>query len=63
MDNLDRHQKPVVRDFPVGSVVKSLLCNEGKVGSMHDLRVKIPHASEQLSLVAKAKTSCSQITS
>ena len=56
MDNPDRHQKPVMRDFPVVSVVKSLPCNAGNVGSMHDVRVKIPYASEQLSPGAKTKT-------
>ena len=42
--------KPFSWDFPGGPVVKNLLCNAGDVGS-----IKIPHATEQLSLGAATK--------
>ena len=42
--------KNLIRDFPGGPVVKSLPSNEGEMGLIPSQGIKIPHATEGLSL-------------
>ena len=49
------------RDPPGGPAVKNLPCNAGDAGSISSWVFKIPHASEQLSPCAKAKSSCTTV--
>ena len=43
--------------FPGGPVVKNLPCNVGDAGSIPGQGTKIPHATEQLNLLATTRES------